>query len=129
MGLGHLLVVATLFFGFHAMPTFHKLYNWTWLYTGYHAEHHYRPKVHWTKMTAPRNSIRAEQVAQGVHVMGFCHALGFLVANPPQYARIGRGKWRRKMSNSLFAKASSDSNRVEVEARYYAAHTESALTG
>src|SRR5579875_3705859 len=32
------------------VSTYNRFYNWIWLYNGYHAEHHYRPKVHWTKM-------------------------------------------------------------------------------
>src|SRR5579883_612897 len=31
------------------VSTYHRLYNWTWMNNGYHAEHHYRPKHHWTK--------------------------------------------------------------------------------
>jgi len=44
--------------------------------------------VHWTKMIALRDSIRAEQQAKGVHVMGFCHGLGFLDSKPPTYTLI-----------------------------------------
>ena len=39
------------------VSTYGKIYNWTWLYNGYHAEHHFRPKVHWTKMRELRQSI------------------------------------------------------------------------
>ncbi|HEX3122853.1 MAG TPA: fatty acid desaturase, partial [Rhodanobacteraceae bacterium] len=67
-----------------------KLYNWTWLYNGFHAEHHYRPKVHWTKMVELRDRIRAEQEAAGVHVMGHCHALGWLDRSPPRYLSASR---------------------------------------
>ena len=59
-----------------------------WLYNGFHAEHHYRPKIHWTRMVALREQIRAEQRAAGVHVMGHCHALGFLDRTPPQYTVV-----------------------------------------
>ena len=37
------------------VSTYNRLYNWTWLYNGYHAEHHYRPKIHWTRMTELRD--------------------------------------------------------------------------
>jgi hypothetical protein len=57
---------------------------------GFHAEHHYRPKVHWTRMVQLRDSIRDEQRAHGVHVMDHCHDLGFLDRKPAQYTQIGR---------------------------------------
>ena len=60
------------------VSTYNKFYNWIWLYNGYHAEHHYRPKMHWTKMVQFRNQIREEQEKAGVHVIKQCHALGFL---------------------------------------------------
>lgn len=57
----------------------HKgFYNWLWFGNGYHAEHHYRPKTHWTKLKELHERIRAEQVAAGTHVIGTCHALGFM---------------------------------------------------
>ena len=27
-----------------------KIYNWLFFYNGSHTEHHFRPKVHWTKI-------------------------------------------------------------------------------
>ena len=32
------------------VSSYGKIYNWLFFYNGYHAEHHFRPKVHWTKM-------------------------------------------------------------------------------
>ncbi|MDE1961718.1 MAG: fatty acid desaturase, partial [Xanthomonadaceae bacterium] len=72
------------------VSTYNKAYNWIWLYNGFHAEHHFRPKVHWTKMVQLRDSIRDEQRAHGVHVMNHCHGLGFLDRKPAQYTRINR---------------------------------------
>ena len=37
-----------------------------------------------------RDKIRGEQRAKGVHVMGWCHALGFLDRAPPQHTVITR---------------------------------------
>jgi len=70
------------------VSTYNKFYNWIWLYNGFHAEHHYRPKVHWTRMVSLRDSIRDEQRVKGVHVMGWCHALGFMDRSPPAHTRI-----------------------------------------
>ena len=57
---------------------YNKLYNWTWFNNGYHAEHHYRPKHHWTKMRELHLQIANQQKAAGVHVIDWPHALGFL---------------------------------------------------
>ena len=62
------------------VSTYGRIYNWTWLYNGYHAEHHYRPKVHWTRMVALHRAIAEEQKREGVRVLRVPHALGFLEA-------------------------------------------------
>jgi hypothetical protein len=36
-----------------------------------------------------RDRIRDDQRANGVHVMGWCHALGFLDRTPPRHTVIG----------------------------------------
>ncbi|MFK0332776.1 fatty acid desaturase family protein [Rhizobium sp. NPDC090275] len=55
-----------------------RFYNWLWFGNGYHAEHHYRPKTHWTKLKDFHEQIRLEQEAAGTHVISTCHALGFM---------------------------------------------------
>jgi fatty acid desaturase len=60
------------------VSTYAPLYNLVWFNNGHHAEHHYRPAVHWTRLPALRRSIAGEQAARGVHVIGPAHALGFL---------------------------------------------------
>jgi hypothetical protein len=64
-------------------------YNWIWFYNGYHAEHHFRPKVHWTRMQAFREQIVEQQHAAGVRVIKPPHALGFLDPNLPPRAQSG----------------------------------------
>lgn len=32
------------------VSTYVRLYNWLWFNNGCHAEHHFRPKIHWTEM-------------------------------------------------------------------------------
>ncbi|MFK0690106.1 fatty acid desaturase family protein [Mesorhizobium sp. IMUNJ 23033] len=54
------------------------LYNWLWFGNGYHAEHHYRPRTHWTKLAGFHEQIKKEQFEAGVHVISTCHALGFM---------------------------------------------------
>jgi fatty acid desaturase len=60
------------------VSTYGRLYNWVFLYNGYHAEHHYRPKVHWTKMVAFHRQIAEQQRREGVTVIRRAHFLGFL---------------------------------------------------
>lgn len=60
------------------VSSYHKLYNWLWFNNGYHAEHHYRPRLHWTKMHEFHVEIAEQQQAAGVRVIKPPHALGFL---------------------------------------------------
>jgi fatty acid desaturase len=64
------------------VSSYGTLYNWTWMNNGYHAEHHYRPKIHWTKMPELHRTIATEQKAAAVRVISWPHALGFLAARP-----------------------------------------------
>lgn len=60
------------------VSSYNRFYNWLWFGNGYHAEHHYRPRCHWTKIKALHMEIADEQQREGVHVISTCHALGFL---------------------------------------------------
>lgn len=64
------------------VSSYHWLYNWTWFNAGYHAEHHFRPKMHWTQMKTLRAQIQEEQRRAGVRVIAPPHALGFLGPAP-----------------------------------------------
>ncbi|WP_293905187.1 fatty acid desaturase [Phenylobacterium sp.] len=77
------------------VSTYEKVYNWVFLYNGYHAEHHYRPKVHWTKMTALHRDIAEEQRREGVTVIGPAHFLGFLDPSTWQVPTAKRPKAAR----------------------------------
>lgn len=55
-----------------------RFYNWLWFGNGYHAEHHYRPRTHWTKLRYFHEQIADQQEEAGVHVISTCHALGFM---------------------------------------------------
>ncbi len=60
------------------VSNYNRLYNWLWFGNGYHAEHHYRPRMHWTKLPQFHEQIKSEQAKAGVHIIGTCHALGFM---------------------------------------------------
>ncbi len=66
------------------VSTYEPVYNWVFLNNGYHAEHHHRPKVHWTQMKALRDETRAEQAAAGVRTLKLAHFLGFLDWTAPR---------------------------------------------
>ncbi|MDB5353984.1 MAG: fatty acid desaturase [Phycisphaerales bacterium] len=77
------------------VSSYHKLYNWLWFNNGYHAEHHYRPRMHWTQMKELHRQIAPQQEEAGVRVIRPPHALGFLdpdlpplgEATPPAYGK------------------------------------------
>jgi fatty acid desaturase len=60
------------------VSSYGRIYNWIFFYNGYHAEHHFRPKVHWTKMENFHAQIADLQKQEGVHVIKHAHMLGFL---------------------------------------------------
>jgi fatty acid desaturase len=80
------------------VSSYHKLYNWVWFNNGYHAEHHYRPRAHWTKMKQLHDQIKQEQREVGVRVIQPPHAFGFfdpdvvdrplVPVNPKQSERV-----------------------------------------
>lgn len=62
----------------NGVSTYEPIYNWIFLNNGYHAEHHHRPKVHWTRMEQLRRETESEQAKAGVRTMKLAHFLGFL---------------------------------------------------
>ena len=66
------------------VSSYGKIYNWLFFYNGYHAEHHFRPKVHWTKMEKFHQSIEGLQKQEGVRTIKRAHMLGFLDPDLPK---------------------------------------------
>jgi len=66
------------------VSSYGKIYNWLFFYNGYHAEHHFRPKVHWTKMEDFHRQIADLQKEEGVRVIHRAHMLGFLDPDLPK---------------------------------------------
>jgi fatty acid desaturase len=66
------------------VSSYGKIYNWIFFYNGYHAEHHFRPKVHWTKMESFQRNIAELQKQEGVRVISHAHMLGFLDPDLPK---------------------------------------------
>jgi len=63
------------------VSSYHKLYNLVWFNNGYHAEHHYRPRAHWTRMNALHETIEEDQKRVGVRVIRPPHVFGFMDPN------------------------------------------------
>ena len=73
------------------VSTYNRFYNWLWFGNGYHAEHHYRPSTHWTKIKALHAQLSNDQRAARVHVISTCHALGFMAKENRQPLPVGQG--------------------------------------
>ena len=70
------------------VSSYGKIYNWLFFYNGYHAEHHFRPKVHWTRMERFHQSIADLQKQEGVRTIRHAHMFGFL---DPDLPKRGQG--------------------------------------
>ena len=60
------------------VSSYNRLYNLTWMNNGYHAEHHYRPKQHWTRMEELRRELKTQQQAAGMVELRWPHVFGFM---------------------------------------------------
>jgi fatty acid desaturase len=85
------------------VSSYDKLYNWLWFNNGYHAEHHFRPKMHWTKMKEFHRQIAVDQEAAGVRVIKPPHALGFLDRSLPEKSRSVMAERAIKIAKALEA--------------------------
>lgn len=75
-----------------------RAYNWLFMNNGFHAEHHHRPKAHWTTMHAVREETREAQAAAGVRTLKWAHVLGFLDRTAPP---VPTAKARRAASPAV----------------------------
>jgi fatty acid desaturase len=85
------------------VSSYHKLYNWVWFNNGYHAEHHFRPKMHWTKMKEFQRQIAADQEQAGVRVIKPPHFMGFLDPDLPEKSRSVLAERAIKIARQLEA--------------------------
>lgn len=65
------------------VSSYGKFYNALFFNNGYHAEHHFRPSVHWTRMHALWEKIQHAQREAGTRVIKPAHMLGFLDPDLP----------------------------------------------
>ncbi len=62
----------------NSVSSYHKLYNWLWFNNGYHQEHHWDPKCHWTRMEHLRRAIEPQMKANGTRVLKGPHLTAFI---------------------------------------------------
>jgi fatty acid desaturase len=53
----------------NSVSSYHRLYNLFWFNNGYHQEHHWDPKCHWTRMRELHRQIRPQMVANGTRIL------------------------------------------------------------
>ena len=53
----------------NSVSSYHRLYNLLWFNNGYHQEHHWDPKCHWTRMKDLHARIRPQLLANGTRIL------------------------------------------------------------
>jgi fatty acid desaturase len=62
----------------NSVSSYHRLYNRVFFNNGYHQEHHWDPKAHWTRMADVRREILPHMIANGTRVIRGPHITVFL---------------------------------------------------
>jgi fatty acid desaturase len=62
----------------NSVSSYNWLYNVLWLNNGYHQEHHWDPKMHWTRMRELHARIRPQLEANGTKVLRGPHITGLI---------------------------------------------------
>ncbi len=76
----------------NSVSSYNRLYNLLWFNNGYHQEHHWDPKVHWTRMHELHQRILPQMQANGTRVLRGPHLTGLIeeyftrprAAQPPE---------------------------------------------
>jgi fatty acid desaturase len=53
----------------NSVSSYNRLYNWLWFNNGYHQEHHWDPKVHWTRMHIVHGQIKDRLTANHTRIL------------------------------------------------------------
>ncbi len=62
----------------NSVSSYNWLYNFLWFNNGYHQEHHWDPKVHWTKMKALHQQIGQQLIANKTRILRGPHITALL---------------------------------------------------
>jgi fatty acid desaturase len=62
----------------NSVSSYHTLYNLLWFNNGYHQEHHWDPKCHWTQMKELHERIKPQLEANGTRILRGPHLTGLI---------------------------------------------------
>jgi len=62
----------------NSVSSYNTLYNLTWFNNGYHQEHHWDPKCHWTKLPALSKRLEPDLKANGTKILNGPHLTALL---------------------------------------------------
>ena len=62
----------------NSVSSYHRLYNWIFFNNGYHQEHHWDPKAHWTVMPRVKQEILPHLVAHRTRILRGPHITLFV---------------------------------------------------
>jgi len=62
----------------NSVSSYHRLYNWMFFNNGFHQEHHWDPKAHWTKMSRVRKQILPQMIIHQTRILRGPHITVFL---------------------------------------------------
>ncbi len=83
----------------NSVSSYNWLYNFLWFNNGYHQEHHWDPKMHWTRMPALHEQIRPQLEANHARVLRGPHITGliedWLASKKPPTSLVPPGPSRR----------------------------------
>jgi fatty acid desaturase len=75
----------------NSVSSYNWLYNFLWFNNGYHQEHHWDPKMHWTRMRELHEQLRPRLVANHTRVLRGPH-LTALIEDYLRAPRRGSGE-------------------------------------
>lgn len=61
----------------NSVSSYHRLYNLFWFNNGYHQEHHWDPKTHWTKMPTLSAQLKPQLIANHTRMLRGPHLTAF----------------------------------------------------
>ncbi|HTU23558.1 MAG TPA: fatty acid desaturase [Gemmataceae bacterium] len=62
----------------NSVSSYHRLYNFLWFNNGYHQEHHWDPKMHWTRMKELSQQIRPHLEANQTRILRGPHMTAWI---------------------------------------------------
>ena len=62
----------------NSVSSYNRLYNLLWFNNGYHQEHHWDPKMHWTRMKELSARIRPQMEANHTRILRGPHITGLI---------------------------------------------------